>query len=253
MTTFFSNLGGKISSNIRDEAFKNVAKNTIWLSSKAFYDIILILQYFIFDVETLELLYILPETSIPTHYKLHINASGIPSGSTNFSGEVQIDVLIEQPTYYIMMQSRQQIVDSLQVFYKNGTELTILDYHLYPGLWLDPGEIDDRIWRCNSTSFSADTLTIFFMETLDFHTELIVIIKYSANLQTEEKTGFYQTSYVINGESRFVGATQFKQVGARLAFPHYDEPANKVSFELTITHDSSQHALSNTFGTSLTK
>lgn len=151
MTTFFSNLGGKISSNIRDEAFKNVAKNTIWLSSKAFYDIILILQYFIFDVETLELLYILPETSIPTHYKLHINASGIPSGSTNFSGEVQIDVLIEQPTYYIMMQSRQQIVDSLQVFYKNGTELTILDYHLYPGLWLDPGEIDDRIWRCNST------------------------------------------------------------------------------------------------------
>lgn len=91
------------------------------------------------------------------------------------------------------------------------------------------------------------------METLNAGTELVVQIKYSAQLQTEEKVGFYRASYVINGEVRYVGATQFKQVNARLAFPHYDEPGFKTPFELTITHDAGQKAIANTMGSSAVK
>lgn len=99
-----------------------------------------------------------------------------------------------------------------------------------------------------------DTLTIYFLEPFIPATELVVFMEFSANLQTEEKFGFYQTTYVNqNGETKYVGATQFKQYHARQAFPHYDEPEHKTPFELSITHDPSQSALSNTPGTSVVK
>lgn len=137
---FFDKLGDKISGDVRVEAFKNIQININFLSSSAYYELILLLQYFIFDYEGLELQFILPTTTIPKYYKLHIDASGLSSGSTDFSGEVAIDILIEQATYYIMMHSRQQIVDSCRVFYKNGTEVTLLDFHFYPGFWFTPSK-----------------------------------------------------------------------------------------------------------------
>lgn len=138
---FFDKLGSKISGEVRVEAFKNIQININFLSSSAYYELILLLQYFIFDYEGLEHQFILSTTSIPKHYKLHIDASGLSSGSTDFSGEVAIDVLIEQPTYYIMMHSRQQVVESCRVFYKNETEVTLLDFHVYPGLWITPSKV----------------------------------------------------------------------------------------------------------------
>lgn len=92
------------------------------------------------------------------------------------------------------------------------------------------------------------------METLNANTELVVHIKYSSKLQTQTaRTGFYQTTYVINGETRYVGATQLEEIGARLVFPHYDEPGFKTVIELKITHDASQSAIANTMGTSVAK
>lgn len=90
------------------------------------------------------------------------------------------------------------------------------------------------------------------METLNPGTELIVLIEYSSNIQLE-RTGFYQTSYVIDNETRYVGATQLEEVGGRLVFPHYDEPGYKTVFELKITHDASRSAIANTMGTSAPK
>jgi aminopeptidase N len=77
-------------------------------------------------------------------------------------------------------------------------------------------------------------------------------IEYSSQLPTFG-SGFYQTSYVINGERRYVGATQFQPYGGRYAFPHYDEPGYKAVFDLKITHNSSVGAISNTMGTDTPK
>jgi aminopeptidase N len=99
----------------------------------------------------------------------------------------------------------------------------VLDSHLYP---------------------VAETLTIYFVDEVPALTGLLVTIKYSTSLLTGS-SGFYRTSYVMNGVTRYLGATQFESTNARYAFPHYDEPGYKVPIELKITHFDGYKAIAN--------
>lgn len=169
----------------------------------------------------------LPTSSEPRHYKLHLDARNIPSGNRTFTGDIEIQVAINELTDRIIMHSKTQVIDELKVFRSDGiTELEVMEHHLYS---------------------ETDTLTIYFVNYLVPSDELIVRIKYTTDLVLTA-TGFYQTSYVINGEQRFLGATQFEPIGGRYAFPHYDEPGYKAVFDLIVTHDISHTAIANTFG-----
>ncbi|KAG7211605.1 hypothetical protein KM043_010860 [Ampulex compressa] len=58
--------------------------------------------------------------------------------------------------------------------------------------------------------------------------------------------GFYRSSYVADGETKWIGVTQFSPTHARRAFPCMDEPHLKAHFILHIGHDGKQRASSNT-------
>ncbi|XP_076226398.1 aminopeptidase N-like isoform X1 [Nomia melanderi] len=58
--------------------------------------------------------------------------------------------------------------------------------------------------------------------------------------------GFYRSSYVKDGEIRWMGITQFSPVYARRAFPCLDEPKMKATFTLHIGHVKNQMVTSNT-------
>lgn len=45
--------------------------------------------------------------------------------------------------------------------------------------------------------------------------------------------------------SRWLATTHFEPVGARQAFPSFDEPAYKATYKITIIHDSQFNAISN--------
>ncbi len=168
----------------------------------------------------------LPKTSVPTHYKLHLDARNIPSGDRAFTGDIEIHINITEPTDRIVLHSKTQIIDNLHV-YSGSNELELIEYHLYP---------------------EADTLTIYFVDYVLPNDVLTVHIEYRTNL-VDGATGFYQTSYVIDGEQRFLGATQFESTGGRYCFPHYDEPGFKATFDLSITHDIGHTAIANHYGT----
>lgn len=172
----------------------------------------------------------LPKSSEPTHYKLHLDARNIPTGDRAFTGELEIQLVIREPTNKIILHSRAQVINELQVFH-GSTELELIEYHLYP---------------------DADTLTIYFVDYVVPNDELTIHIEYSTDLVLSA-TGFYQTSYTINGELRYLGATQFESTGGRYCFPHYDEPGFKAVFDLSITHDVRHTAIANTFGTRVEK
>lgn len=172
----------------------------------------------------------LPRTSEPRHYKLHLDARNIPTGARDFTGELEIEVVITQPTDRITIHSKTQIIDDLHV-HRGAADVEILEYHLYP---------------------ETDTLTIYFFDYVLPNDELSIHIEYSTNL-VEGATGFYQTSYIIDGETRYLGATQFESTGGRYCFPHYDEPGFKATFDLSITHSISHRAIANTFGTTVRK
>lgn len=165
----------------------------------------------------------LPRTSLPKHYTLSLDARNIPSGDRAFTGEVEIQTVVTEPTDRIVIHSKSQVINEVHVF-RGASELDLIEYHLYP---------------------EADTLTIYFVDFVVPNDELTIHIKYSTNL-VEGATGFYQTSYTINGEVRYLGATQFESTGGRYCFPHYDEPGLKATFDLSITHATVHTAIANT-------
>ncbi|CAB0034982.1 unnamed protein product, partial [Trichogramma brassicae] len=57
--------------------------------------------------------------------------------------------------------------------------------------------------------------------------------------------GFYRSSYKIGNETRWLGVTQFSPTFARRAFPCFDEPGFKATFQLRLGHYDNETATSN--------
>ena len=86
--------------------------------------------------------------------------------------------------------------------------------------------------------------SIYFSENLVVGTGRLHI-DFSGELNDRLK-GFYRIKTVLpNGESRYSAATQFEAADARRAFPSWDEPAFKASFDITIFADKHKTVLSN--------
>ncbi len=57
--------------------------------------------------------------------------------------------------------------------------------------------------------------------------------------------GFYRSQYIQNGKTTYLATTQFEAADARRAFPCWDEPAAKATFEISIIADNKFTAISN--------
>lgn len=232
LTNLIDQLGTSLNENTRDIALSNIDENKEWMSTMRHTDVLVHVEAALAKRNEIENVLRLPKNSIPRHYKVHIDARKLPTGDRNFTGEVEIDVLVKESTNYIILHSKTQVITEVTAVHKNTlARIEVLEASLMP---------------------SVDTLTIYFMQTLPADSEILVTIKYASLLPTFG-SGFYRTSYVINGQTRWVGATQFQPAHARYAFPNYDEPEFKTVFDLKITHDISQTAVANTFGQSNNK
>jgi tricorn protease interacting factor F2/3 len=57
--------------------------------------------------------------------------------------------------------------------------------------------------------------------------------------------GFYRSKYEQNGKTKYLATTQFEAADARRAFPCWDEPEAKATFEISIIADNKFTAISN--------
>ena len=69
-------------------------------------------------------------------------------------------------------------------------------------------------------------------------------IMYNGIIHSDLK-GFYKSKYVLNGEIKHICTTQFESTDARSAFPCFDEPNFKATFDITVVHNKELNALSN--------
>lgn len=231
ITELMDKFADKLQSTTKETVLNYINDNKEFLASDKYIDIVVNANNALNKISELEGQLILPNTSIPSSYIIHLDVRNIHTGARAYTGHVQINSFITQKTSYIMLHSRDQEIDELKVFENDGvTEIEVMDYSLHP---------------------ATDTLTIYFMEEIDTGT-VIIDIKYSTNLLTYG-SGFYQTSYVTNGTTRYLGATQFESCEARLAVPCYDEPKYKAIFELKITHNKQYSAIANTLGKEVSK
>lgn len=227
LTNLMDQLEANLNANTRNVSLKNIDENKVWVESQKFLDVLVYVDGVVSKKNEIENVWRLPRNSVPRHYKVHIDARRIPTGNLNFEGEVEIDVLMKESSDYIVFHSKNQVIVEVKVYNKNTmVELEILDVSLFA---------------------ARDTMTIYFAQNLAVNAEILVRIKYTSLILTGG-SGFYRTSYSLNGQTRYLGTTQFQPAHARYCFPNYDEPEFKTTFDFKITHDLTQTAIANTFG-----
>lgn len=74
--------------------------------------------------------------------------------------------------------------------------------------------------------------------------ELDLHLEFSGKLN-DRLLGFYRSKYTQNGKTKYLATTQFEAADARRAFPCWDNPAAKATFDISITTDDKNTAISN--------
>ncbi|KAJ8921489.1 hypothetical protein NQ315_003107 [Exocentrus adspersus] len=172
----------------------------------------------------------LPSIIRPSNYQLHINVTtDVFSGTgTDFHGMVIITFTTIQTTNTIKLHASHDHL-RLNLITIGNTDINQTDYSV------------DNV---------TDILTITLSSgTINVNSTYRMIIDFSGTLSTTEMDGFYRSSYeTLAGETRYLATTQFQPTSARKAFPCFDEPSFKATFEIYITYPLGYNALSNTPG-----
>ncbi|CAK1599082.1 unnamed protein product [Parnassius mnemosyne] len=166
--------------------------------------------------------YRLPTTTRPRHYEVTLTPyfDNVPVNRTafTFDGEVTVHISpTEANVTEIVMHCNDLTIDSLSVRSESNVEINTPDQNL----------------ECSSPySF----LRIRTITPLQLGQEYIVKMTFRGNLQTNMR-GFYRSWYNDKTGKRWMGTTQFQPGHARQAFPCYDEPGFKATFEITIVRE----------------
>ena len=158
--------------------------------------------------------YRLPDTVTPIAYRLTIEPD---LDKLTYNGAVEIDLDVRVPTKEVVV---------------NALDLKIVGASL--GKSAARTTLDNKKERLtvavdNPLRKGAATLVVRF-----------------AGVISETLRGFYRSLYVAaDGSKRWLGATQFEAANARRAFPCFDEPALKATFEVTIVVPEGRTAISN--------
>jgi puromycin-sensitive aminopeptidase len=91
----------------------------------------------------------------------------------------------------------------------------------------------------------AQTVTLAFPKALPAGAHATLRMAFAGTLN-DKMAGFYRSAYTgPNGESRHMGVTQFEATDARRAFPCWDEPSLKATFQVALRVPADRTALSN--------
>ncbi|KAJ8960563.1 hypothetical protein NQ318_013852 [Aromia moschata] len=175
----------------------------------------------------------LPTNIRPSHYRLHLNltADVFSEASNQYSGMVIILLTPQQTTSTISLHASHEFL--------NITLVTLSNTDISPSAY--------------SVNSVTDILTINLPGQIIANVMYQLIIEFTGLLSTAEMTGFYKSNYVDeSGATTYLATTQFQPTSARRAFPCFDEPFFKATFDIYITYPLGMNALSNTPGSLFT-
>ncbi|XP_059049750.1 membrane alanyl aminopeptidase-like [Achroia grisella] len=200
-------------------------RNTIFGDEKLEGQIFENLQYQVEDSSSRNIAaneYRLPTTTIPVHYNVLWNI--VLTTYFIFNGEVTINLTPTQAgVNEIVIHSEDLNITSLSLK-KQGSEAN-LEYSYF----LQPDLDFLRVQLFNSTlDYDANVENIYELT-----------IGFSASLRTD-MYGIYRSWYFENPNNTalpiYMASTQFQGTSARKAFPCYDEPSFKATFDIRIRH-----------------
>lgn len=156
----------------------------------------------------------LPTTATPQHYTLALTPD---LKDATFSGKETIDILLAEPTATITLNAAQIKFASVTEDSNGGAQSATV-----------------------SEDEAKEQATFTFPKPLPVG-RILLHITYSGILNGQLR-GFYLSKTA----KRNYAVTQFEPTDARRAFPSFDEPAYKATFDVTLTVDKGDTAISNT-------
>ena len=163
----------------------------------------------------------LPDTVQPERYRIELRPD---LRRFTFRGEESVSIRVLQPVKTIELNALDLRVTQAALQAGNGPLVPAAKIEL-----LKPAE-RLRLTFAKSIPKGTATLHLVFDGTLN-----------------DELAGFYRSRYTMeNGSEGYMAATQFESTDARRAFPCWDEPATKATFDLSLVVPDGMAAVSNT-------
>lgn len=177
--------------------------------------------------------YRLPTNILPSNYKLSLRPYLLSSDGPKqftFDGEVNITFSTKEANLKaVILHSRNLYFtkDNMTLYETDKPETTIA---------INDFAIDAVTNKLNLTLASA----------LAADKNYTLHCKYTGQMD-DDMHGFYRSSYVDSkNQTRWLGSTQFETYHARRAFPCFDEPLFKATFDVSLTRHKSFKTVSNT-------
>ena len=153
---------------------------------------------------------------IPGNYKLTIDSD---IKTFKFKGNVAISVDIKKPTRQVVLNAKELKINLASIT-SNGKE------------YAAEAKVDKK----------ENTVTLSFGKPIKG--KALITIDYSGK-NNDEMYGLYRSRYSYKGKNGYILSTQFESTDARCAFPCFDEPEFKATFDLSLVIDNDLKALSN--------
>ncbi|XP_031640015.1 aminopeptidase N-like [Contarinia nasturtii] len=177
-----------------------------------------------FEYEIDQINYRLPNNTKPEAYNVFLRTD-VANGNFEFFGSVKITIRVLQTSNEITLHQRQLNITNIELEQSDGETIPVLG-----------SEYDKK-----TEFFTISTAN----DALKQGSKLYLYIEYEGVLR-EDSAGFYRSSYANeDGKEIWLATTQFESTDARHAFPCYDEPSLKATFDIDIEHNSEYTAISN--------
>ena len=136
-----------------------------------------------------------------------------------FEGKENISIQCTRPTNSITLHAAELKIKKCHVEFK--------------------GETIRATPKINS---KTEELTIKLAKKISGHANLFIDF---TGILNDRLLGFYRSKYEINGKTKYLATTQFEAADARRAFPCWDEPQSKATFEISLVVAKNFTAISN--------
>ena len=160
----------------------------------------------------------LPTNALPVHYTLHLTPD---LKTATFTGSETIEVVLAQPSATVTL---------------NSAEIRINGVTARPGPAAGPAT---ALTGTVSYDEAKEQATFTFAHPLPAGNSTLAI-EY-AGILNDKLRGFYLSKTV----TRSYAVTQFESTDARRAFPSFDEPASKATFDVLLTVDAGDTVIAN--------
>lgn len=178
---------------------------------------------------------ILPDIVKPVHYDLSLYDLEL-GGAFSFQGTVKITAKVLKNTKSIILNSHQLKIHESEVLIEQSTT--------------------QKSVKSSGISYDApkQRATIEFSDEIPVSEAVVIVVKFRGTINNE-MAGFYRSKYKPDAtpalsvpkddEFHYMFSTQFESSDARRAFPCFDEPNLKATFDVQIELPEDQVALSN--------